>query len=156
MGDIYDAASDIDAWLGTASANSDEAMNFIRNLPKEWMTSAIATSLNALLDQPYQSRLWIVQEVILGGSHGAQMFYGFEAVTSAHLYSFLSQVDTTSAGSFITSSTPFELIAENQQIANEEIRPHHDRFATEWLELCEFFRHEYSNSWTRSMDCKVF
>jgi hypothetical protein len=80
MSEIYVRAAEVITWLGPAFEGSDEAMDFIGDIArayKDLHTVALCEApqgvkchLQALIaigKAPYWSRLWIVQEVVLGG-----------------------------------------------------------------------------------------
>ena len=84
MKDIYRQAANVVVWLGEAANGSDEAIDFInavsvsKNLGSESLLeclreafaihgTTIWDSLSNLIMRDYRSRLWIIQELALGG-----------------------------------------------------------------------------------------
>ena len=84
MKDIYRQATNVAVWLGEAVKGSDEAIDFInavsvsRNLGSESLLACLRDtfarygttiweSLSNLITRDYWSRLWIIQELALGG-----------------------------------------------------------------------------------------
>ncbi|RDK45914.1 TPR-like protein [Aspergillus phoenicis ATCC 13157] len=67
MRDIYAGATLTVVWLGQGFDFSDLAIRYIANpgLPTKETTSALEKALKSLLEQPYWSRIWIVQELLL-------------------------------------------------------------------------------------------
>jgi hypothetical protein len=81
MAEIYVRAAEVIAWLGPAFEGSDEAMDFIGDVARDYTLlrspaarresdQGVKHHLQALIGigkASYWSRLWIVQEVLLGG-----------------------------------------------------------------------------------------
>lgn len=67
MRDIYAGAELTVVWLGQATDSSDLAIRYIANpgLPAQETRSALEEALQSLLEKPYWSRIWIVQELML-------------------------------------------------------------------------------------------
>ncbi|RDH29009.1 TPR-like protein [Aspergillus welwitschiae] len=67
MRDIYAGATLTVVWLGQGFDSSDLAIRYIANpgLPAKGTTSSLEKALQSLLEQPYWSRIWIVQELML-------------------------------------------------------------------------------------------
>ncbi|KAF2112686.1 heterokaryon incompatibility, partial [Lophiotrema nucula] len=74
MGRIYKEAANMAIWLGQASISkaSDVAMSLLQDVA-QWtekdrilLTKGQAYAVIQLLERPYWSRLWIVQEISLG------------------------------------------------------------------------------------------
>ncbi|TPX08072.1 uncharacterized protein E0L32_010272 [Thyridium curvatum] len=85
MRDIYSGAWGVVAWLGEAGGYSDDALDLLETfagmaeesqqrpfgqlrLPSSFFFGNRFSGLNALMERPYWSRLWVVQEVVLGAS----------------------------------------------------------------------------------------
>lgn len=74
MNVIYAAAKDVTIWLGAADADSDLAMRCLNHLgngsPYEKLPALSRHGLEAVqrfLSRPWWSRVWIIQEVVMGG-----------------------------------------------------------------------------------------
>jgi hypothetical protein len=59
--DIYSSASSVLSWLGPMANGSNLAMKYLRGV-----NIGAENSVNALLNRKYWTRLWMVQEVVLG------------------------------------------------------------------------------------------
>jgi len=85
MRDIYSGAWGVVAWLGEAGDYSGEALDLLETLasmadenkqrpfgelqlPSSFFFGNRFTGLNTLMERPYWTRLWVVQEVVLGAS----------------------------------------------------------------------------------------
>lgn len=104
MGKIYRQARDVVIWLGDEGDESDKAMDLIRTLSNACQTGqdrALGNALrqqpdllgrgcwralSKLLDRPYWNRLWVLQEITLGGGR-TSILCGQQAVTWRELYS---------------------------------------------------------------------
>lgn len=87
MKDIYSASWSVTAWLGEATANSDAGLQLVQDLaafreagcelelerrlrddPK-FLGGTCWLGLQQILDRKYWSRLWIIQEIVMGGTN---------------------------------------------------------------------------------------
>ena len=86
MRDIYRNAWTVLAWLGESRYGSDEAIQLVRNLchfavsnrgkeleaylrtEPDYLGHGCWLALQELMDRPYWSRVWIIQEIIMGSS----------------------------------------------------------------------------------------
>lgn len=67
MNRIYQCASRVLIWLGPSADGSDIAMRGIENLDKQyWQTYEFAAQFMEILYRPWFTRIWVVQEFILG------------------------------------------------------------------------------------------
>lgn len=72
MGNIYQSASKVVIWLGEADDSSEVAMlylsdfNYNQTISSTSKTGHILYSLKTLGERAYWSRLWIIQEIVLG------------------------------------------------------------------------------------------
>ncbi len=97
MGKIYGGAQIVVAWTGVANEDSNEAISLMKNLPHfggrypnpfEWMQSFGTSEFDIsplkawcsrqnwaplwnFFDREYWTRIWILQELLRGGPHGA-------------------------------------------------------------------------------------
>lgn len=86
MPQIYSGAYRVLIWLGPAAQGSDRAMDFLMKVPtlgvskilKRLWTTAAGAALAELCHRPYWSRLWVVQELMLG--HDLEMMCGRHSV----------------------------------------------------------------------------
>ena len=103
MGKIYSQARVVVIWLGNEARESDSAMDLIRTLSVACNTGqdkALGDSLrqqrdllgqgcwrafSELLDRPYWDRLWVLQEIALGGGRTV-ILCGQQAVTWSEFY----------------------------------------------------------------------
>ena len=103
MRQIYSQATDIIIWLGNKENDSDKALTLIRILSNSYSTGQDRTlgaalrqkpsllgpgswrALSQLLDRPYWDRLWVLQEIVLGGDK-TPIFCGHQVVTWGDLY----------------------------------------------------------------------
>jgi hypothetical protein len=103
---IYRQAADVVIWLGTEAEDSNKAMDLIKILSNsckdgtdkylgaklrrdpEHLGCGAWVALSRLLGRAYWSRMWIVQELCLGGSH-APILCGEKCVTWEELFSAL-------------------------------------------------------------------
>ncbi|KFA55353.1 hypothetical protein S40293_05733 [Stachybotrys chartarum IBT 40293] len=74
MSSIYKYAHEVTIWLGPAADNSDLAMQEMRELGSgspydkiPIMERQVLDAFNQLLNRPWWSRVWIIQEVVFGG-----------------------------------------------------------------------------------------
>lgn len=104
MRKIYKQAHDVVIWLGNEGEDSDKAMDLIRTLSNacrtgqdralgialrqqpELLGQGCWRALTKLLDRPYWDRLWVLQEIALGGGR-TSILCGQQAVTWGELYS---------------------------------------------------------------------
>ncbi|KAL4732800.1 heterokaryon incompatibility protein-domain-containing protein [Aspergillus similis] len=94
MRDIYAGANLTVVWLGQATNSSDLAIRYIANpgLPTQETKSALEKALQSLLEQPYWSRIWIVQELMLAKD---VIFYcGRNSFSWHHLASLRQKIKT--------------------------------------------------------------
>lgn len=147
MGDIYRAASELHVWLGLAADNSDEAMDFMKNPSKDSLTPILEQSLHLLFKRVYWTRLWIVQEIILGPTDKLQLHCGFESVSSAQIHNLYSTI----GWDIDLPRTPFDLIASKDLIMDYvrsrqlEVDSINTRSNPEWLDIYHFLGHDCSN-----------
>jgi hypothetical protein len=72
MSQIYSKAIKVEVWLGVGFEGSDEAMDFMHKsvvFPGEWQKKRKVVhnkAMDVITRLPYWSRLWIVQEIVLG------------------------------------------------------------------------------------------
>lgn len=94
MRDIYAGAELTVVWLGQATDSSDLAISYIASLglPAQETKSALEKALRSLLEQPYWSRIWIVQELMLAKD---VMFYCGTKSFSWHQLASLRQTIKT-------------------------------------------------------------
>ncbi|CAF9931984.1 hypothetical protein IMSHALPRED_008767 [Imshaugia aleurites] len=102
MKDIYRQAANVVVWLGEAAKGSDEAIDFInavsvsRNLGSESLLACLREafaiygitiwdSLSNLIMRDYWSRLWIIQELAMGGEDST-IICGRKVTTWKKLY----------------------------------------------------------------------
>lgn len=102
MRDIYSHAVNVVIWLGDAADRSDEAINFINTIAAGWdegpeslrkclqeafakRGTTIWESLSNLIVRGYWSRLWIIQELAMGGNHST-IICGEQMTTWDRLY----------------------------------------------------------------------
>jgi hypothetical protein len=62
MAEVYRAAQEVHIWLGTGSDDLDAFMQYVEQHPDDRL---LPTSLEKMIELPYWSRLWIMQEVLL-------------------------------------------------------------------------------------------
>ncbi|KAI9881133.1 MAG: hypothetical protein M1830_008291 [Pleopsidium flavum] len=104
MQKIYKQAHDVVIWLGDEEDDSNKAMDLIRTLSsffRAGQASVLGTALrqqpdllgrgswralSVLLDRPYWDRLWVLQEIALGG-YQSPILCGHQAVRWEELYS---------------------------------------------------------------------
>lgn len=74
MSSIYVTANAVTVWLGSADDDSDIAMKVLRELgsgsPYDKMTTLDRReidALNRLLNRPWWNRVWVIQEIVMGG-----------------------------------------------------------------------------------------
>jgi hypothetical protein len=129
MRDIYSLAGAVDVWLGPAADNSDFAIEFIGQLREilptmssendfgynvqaelerktnskinDWKWSAV----NKLLERPWFTRVWVVQEVGLSTGN-VQFICGDRAIDWGSLVDFLEKLIALQALSVITKAKP--------------------------------------------------
>ena len=103
MRKIYSQARDVVMWLGNEARGSDSAMDLIRTLSsacntgqdkalgdslrqqRDLLDQGCWRALSELLDRPYWDRLWVLQEIALGGGRTV-ILCGQQAVTWRELY----------------------------------------------------------------------
>ena len=103
MGKIYSQARVVVIWLGNEARESDSAMDLIRILSvacntgqgkalgdnlrqkRDLLGQGCWRALSELLDRPYWDRLWVLQEIALGGGRTV-ILCGQEAVTWRDFY----------------------------------------------------------------------
>ena len=70
MRDIYYFSSTVLVWLGPPTSDSDLAMNSIADFNKDhWQTLDFQIQCMDLLYRPWFTRIWVVQEFVLGQNH---------------------------------------------------------------------------------------
>lgn len=103
MRQIYKQAHDVVVWLGNEENESNKALGLIRALSNSYRTGQDRAlgiglrrepgllgrgswrALSQLLDRPYWDRLWVLQEIALGGNH-TSVLCGHQVVTWEELY----------------------------------------------------------------------
>ncbi|PWY84033.1 TPR-like protein [Aspergillus eucalypticola CBS 122712] len=94
MRDIYAGAELTVVWLGQATDSSDLAIEYIANpgLPAQETKSALEKALQSLLEQPYWSRIWIVQELML--AKDVMLYCGTKSFSWHQLASLRQEIKT--------------------------------------------------------------
>jgi hypothetical protein len=87
MKEIYSASWSVTAWLGEATANSDAGLQLVRDLAafreagcelelerrlrddSRFLGGTCWFGLQQIVDRKYWSRLWIIQEIVMGGTN---------------------------------------------------------------------------------------
>ena len=119
MGKIYRQACNVVIWLGNEGKGSDTAMDLIRTLSNacsagqdkklgdslrqrpDLLGQCCWRALSELLDRPYWDRLWVLQEIALGGGRTA-ILCGQEAVTWGEFYDAIYSFGTHNVDVFFS------------------------------------------------------
>jgi hypothetical protein len=131
MGDLYKKSWRVAMWLGDASRDSDEAMDFVNQLSEVWMqgveatraqlknimsskcASSIWASLSESISRPLFSRVWIIQEVAMS-CEGSLVLCGTKVTTGGrmqHVYHSLRIFDTEKKGRRLTQTLKEEILS---------------------------------------------
>lgn len=106
MGDIYSRAAFVMAWLGSPEAESELAMDIIRQhmtmVAMQLMEEGWKAAVKALLQRPYWSRLWVAQEFLL--AKDILICCGTKQVTWDRLSSWESEAQPTFSAPSVVKS----------------------------------------------------
>jgi hypothetical protein len=93
MGEVFSKAQRVNAWLGNAEKDSDKVLNSFEEIRRpqtdeplsrpETPSSSAQEYMGLFQLQPYRSRLWIVQELVL--AQDIMLFWGKSSISWADL-----------------------------------------------------------------------
>lgn len=148
MGDIFRSATGVYAWLGEGDGDCDYAIEYAAqvdqpsSVTEEFDRYALHQYFGHLLQRPYWTRVWVIQEVVL--ARRLWLLYG-EKTTAWDSFADAFQRLRRSAPSedSLTPNRDWERVAQLV-----ETRNHHDKERPDLLQYIQMFRH------SRCMDAR--
>ncbi|KAH9807357.1 Heterokaryon incompatibility protein 6, OR allele [Teratosphaeria destructans] len=153
MQDIYKHSQDVVVWLGAAANDSDMAMDFINDLAAAWrsdVTSAMQhlrnslervgdrlfPALASLIERPYWSRVWIIQELACGSAN-TPILCGTRITTWRNLLQIYSSLNTYNSDGERGLTRIFERALQTCEQSVRESHQYHMKY-WEWNKCNDF------------------